>query len=131
MIVDKASELIVKIKEPQAAEYHLLEPRHTLFAYLHLAPDMPLVDCLLATKITAIAYETVENEQGKLPLLAPMSEVAGKLATQVGAHYLETAPADEGLMKGLNAYQGKSTYAEVAEAQGRESTKAFLRGEAI
>ncbi len=95
-----AAELIVKIKEPQAAEYSLLKGHHTLFAYLHLAPDVPLVNALLAARLTGIAYETVEDEVGKLPLLAPMSEVAGKLATQVGAHYLETAQGGDGILLG-------------------------------
>ena len=96
----QAADLIVKIKEPQHEEYPLLEQRHTLFTYLHLAPDAPLVDCLVKTGLTCIAYETVEDDHGRLPLLAPMSEVAGKLATQVGAHYLETAQGGDGILLG-------------------------------
>src|SRR5881275_2162492 len=83
------AELIVKVKEPQPDEVARLEPRHTLFTYLHLAPDPELTQGLIDSGATCIAYETVEDEHGRLPLLAPMSEVAGKIATQAGAFMLE------------------------------------------
>jgi alanine dehydrogenase len=82
------AELIVGVKEPQPEEVALLEPRHTLFTYLHLAADASLTRALMGTGATCIAYETVEDERGRLPLLAPMSEVAGKIATQAGAFFL-------------------------------------------
>src|SRR4051794_41968625 len=81
--------MIVKVKEPQAPEVALLEPRHTLFTSLHLAPDPELTRGLVESGATCVAYETVEDERGRLPLLAPMSEVAGKIATQAGAFMLE------------------------------------------
>ena len=83
------ADMIVKVKEPQPAEVALLEPRHTLFTYLHLAPDPELTRGLVESGATCIAYETVEDARGRLPLLAPMSEVAGKIATQAGAFMLE------------------------------------------
>lgn len=83
------SEMIVKVKEPIEKEYNYLKKSQVLFTYLHLAADKKLTENLLKKKVTGIAYETVELGNGDLPLLAPMSEVAGKLATQVGAHYLE------------------------------------------
>ena len=76
------ADLIVKVKEPQPDEWARLEPRHTLFTYLHLAPDPEQTRGLLDSGATCIAYETVEDARGRLPLLAPMSEVAGKIATQ-------------------------------------------------
>ena len=81
--------MIVKVKEPQPVEVALLRPRHTLFTYLHLAPDAELTRGLVESGATCIAYETVEDARGRLPLLAPMSEVAGKIATQAGAFMLE------------------------------------------
>src|SRR3954467_3530671 len=81
-----AADMIVKVKEPQASEIALLEPRHTLFTYLHLAPDPEQTQGLVDSGPTCVAYETVEDARGRLPLLAPMSEVAGKLATQAGAY---------------------------------------------
>jgi alanine dehydrogenase len=94
------AELIVKVKEPQAVEVARLESRHTLFAYLHLAPDPGQTQGLLASGVTAIAYETVEDARGRLPLLAPMSEVAGKIATQAGAFMLEKPLGGRGLLLG-------------------------------
>jgi alanine dehydrogenase len=76
------ADMIVKVKEPQPGEVEMLEPRHTLFTYLHLAPDPELTRGLVESGATAVAYETVEDARGRLPLLAPMSEVAGKIATQ-------------------------------------------------
>jgi alanine dehydrogenase len=95
-----AAELIVKVKEPQPAEVALLEPRHTLFTYLHLAADAELTRGLMESGATCIAYETVEDGTGRLPLLAPMSEVAGKIATQAGAFMLEKPLGGRGILLG-------------------------------
>ena len=94
------SELIVKVKEPQPAEVALLERRHTLFTYLHLAADPALTRGLMESGATCIAYETVEDASGRLPLLAPMSEVAGKIATQAGAFILEKPQGGRGILLG-------------------------------
>jgi alanine dehydrogenase len=94
------AELLVKVKEPQPAEVAMLEPRHTLFAYLHLAPDRELTEGLVASGATCIAYETVTDERGRLPLLAPMSEVAGKIAAQAGAFMLERPLGGRGVLLG-------------------------------
>ena len=94
------ADLIVKVKEPQPVEVARLEPRHTLFTYLHLAPDPELTRGLLDSGATCIAYETVEDASGRLPLLAPMSEVAGKIATQAGAFMLEKPLGGRGLLLG-------------------------------
>ncbi|AUZ84480.1 alanine dehydrogenase [Methylophaga nitratireducenticrescens] len=82
------AELIIKVKEPQPSEIQQLTDRHSLFTYLHLAPDRPLTEGLQDSGATCIAYETVTDDQGDLPLLAPMSEVAGRMAIQVGAQAL-------------------------------------------
>jgi alanine dehydrogenase len=94
------SELIVKVKEPQPEEVARLERRHTLFTYLHLAAAPRLTRALMASGATCIAYETVEDARGRLPLLAPMSEVAGKIATQAGAFMLEKPLGGRGLLLG-------------------------------
>ena len=94
------SDMIVKVKEPQPVEVAMLEPRHTLFTYLHLAPDPELTQALRASGATCIAYETVTDRNGRLPLLAPMSEVAGKIATQAGAFMLEKPLGGRGLLLG-------------------------------
>jgi alanine dehydrogenase len=94
------AELIVKVKEPQPQEVGLLEPRHTLFTYLHLAADPSLTAALMASGATCVAYETVEDSRGRLPLLAPMSEVAGKIATQAGAFMLEKPLGGRGILLG-------------------------------
>jgi len=94
------ADLIVKVKEPLPDEVARLEPRHTLFTYLHLAPAPELTRALLATGATCIAYETVVDERGRLPLLAPMSEVAGKIATQAGAFMLEKPLGGRGILLG-------------------------------
>jgi alanine dehydrogenase len=83
--------MIVKVKEPQAVERKMLRPGQVLFTYLHLAPDPEQTHDLLASGATCIAYETVTDARGGLPLLAPMSEVAGRLAPQVGAWTLQKA----------------------------------------
>jgi alanine dehydrogenase len=93
-------DLIVKVKEPQPEEVARLEPRHTLFTYLHLAPAPELTRGLMESGATCIAYETVEDEHGRLPLLAPMSEVAGKIATQAGAFMLEKPLGGRGVLLG-------------------------------
>ena len=93
------SELLLKVKEPVAAEYGHLHPGLTLFTYLHLAADVPLIEALAASGATAIAYETIE-EGGALPLLAPMSEVAGRLAAQAGAYFLQAPFGGPGVLMG-------------------------------
>jgi alanine dehydrogenase len=95
-----AGELILKVKEPIAAEYHRIQSRHILFTYLHLAASRECTDALLRSGCTAIAYETVELPDRSLPLLAPMSEVAGRLAPQVGAHALLRAQGGRGVLLG-------------------------------
>ena len=94
------AELIVKVKELQPHERSLLRAGQVLFAYLHLAPDRPQTEALLASGAVAIAYETVTGPQGSLPLLAPMSEVAGRMAMQVGASWLELPHGGRGVLLG-------------------------------
>jgi alanine dehydrogenase len=94
------SEMIVKVKEPQAVEIARLTAKHTLFTYLHLAPDPEQADGLMKSGATCIAYETVTDRDGRLPLLKPMSEVAGRMSIQVGAHYLEKANGGRGVLMG-------------------------------
>jgi alanine dehydrogenase len=94
------AELIVKVKEPQPDEVARLTPQHTLFTYLHLAANRALTTGLAESGATCIGFETVEDGRGKLPLLAPMSEVAGKLAAQAGAACLEKAKGGRGLLAG-------------------------------
>jgi alanine dehydrogenase len=94
------SDMIVKVKEPQPSEIALLEPRHTLFTYLHLAADKPQAEGLMQSGATCIAYETVTSNSGSLPLLKPMSEVAGRMSIQVGAHYLEKEQGGRGVLLG-------------------------------
>ncbi len=95
-----AAELVLKVKEPVAEEYPLMRPDQLLFTYLHLAASRECTQALLDSGITAIAYETVQLPDGSLPLLAPMSEVAGRMATQVGAHVLERAQGGRGILLG-------------------------------
>jgi alanine dehydrogenase len=94
------SELILKVKEPQPDEVARLRPDHTLFTYLHLAPAPELTRGLCESGATCVAYETVEDARGRLPLLAPMSEVAGKIATQAGAFMLEKPLGGRGILLG-------------------------------
>jgi alanine dehydrogenase len=94
------ADLILKVKEPQQSEVELLRPDATLFTYLHLAPMPGLTEALRESGATCIAYETVEDDQGRLPLLAPMSEIAGKLATQSGAFFLEKPLGGRGILLG-------------------------------
>ena len=98
--VFKAADMIVKVKEPQPQEIAMLEPRHLLFTYLHLAADKPQAEGLMKSGATCIAYETVTSRAGSLPLLKPMSEVAGRMSIQVGAHYLEKEPGGRGVLLG-------------------------------
>lgn len=95
-----AAELIVKVKEPLADERACLDAGHCLFAYLHLAPDRAQTEELMASGATCIAYETVTDGLGRLPLLAPMSEVAGRMAIQAGAHCLERGQGGRGVLLG-------------------------------
>ncbi|MCE2481439.1 MAG: alanine dehydrogenase [Alphaproteobacteria bacterium] len=105
-IVDSATEIwaraemVVKVKEPQPAEYPLLRGGQILFTYLHLAPDLDQTRALMAAGTIAIAYETVTDDAGRLPLLAPMSEIAGRMSIQVGAHCLEMAQGGRGTLLG-------------------------------
>ena len=94
------SDLIVKVKEPQPGETKLLRPGQVLFTYLHLAPDPQLTRALMDSGAVCVAYETVTSPTGGLPLLTPMSEVAGRLAAQVGAHYLEREAGGRGILLG-------------------------------
>lgn len=94
------ADMIIKVKEPLMPEYDLLREGQTLFTYLHLAPDPGQTKALLNKKITAIAYETVQLADGTLPLLAPMSEVAGRLSVQIGAHLLESNCGGRGILLG-------------------------------
>lgn len=94
------SDLVVKVKEPQPSEYAFLRPGLTLFTYLHLAPLPDLTDALLKAKVNAVAYETIREQDNSLPLLTPMSEVAGRMAVQVGAQYLEAPMGGRGILLG-------------------------------
>jgi alanine dehydrogenase len=94
------AEMIVKVKEPQPVEVEMLRPHHVLFTYLHLAANPELTHGLIQSGALCIAYETVEDSRGRLPLLAPMSEVAGKLATQAGASVLEKPHGGRGILIG-------------------------------
>jgi alanine dehydrogenase len=105
-IVQKAADvwgragLVVKVKEPQPAEYGYFRPNLTLFTYLHLAPLRELTDRLLAARVNGVAYETIREADGSLPLLTPMSEVAGRMSVQVGAFYLERPNGGRGILIG-------------------------------
>ena len=94
------ADMIVKVKEPQPIEIARLRPNHLLFTYLHLAADKPQAEGLMKSGATCIAYETVTSPRGGLPLLKPMSEVAGRMAIQVGAHYLEKEQGGRGVLLG-------------------------------
>jgi len=94
------ADLVVKVKEPQPAEYDFFRPGLILFTYLHLAPLPDLTDRLLQTKVNGVAYETIRETDGSLPLLTPMSEVAGRMSVQVGAQYLERPSGGRGILLG-------------------------------
>src|ERR1700748_1778793 len=104
-----SADMVLKVKEPVAEEYHRMRPGLTLFTYLHLAADKACTDALLGNKVTGIAYETVQLADGSLPLLAPMSEVAGRLAPQVGAYHLMRQGGGGGVLMGgvPGVYAGK------------------------
>lgn len=93
-------EMVMKVKEPTHAEYELIREESILFTYLHLAPEADLTRVLIDKKVTAIAYETVQLPNNTLPLLSPMSEVAGRMATQIGAQYLEQIHGGKGILLG-------------------------------
>jgi alanine dehydrogenase len=94
------AELVCKVKEPQPSEFPHLRPGLILFTYLHLAAYPEVANALLGASVTAIAYETVQDAQGRLPLLAPMSEIAGRMSVQVGAHFLEREAGGRGILLG-------------------------------
>ncbi|OBA88568.1 alanine dehydrogenase [Mycobacteriaceae bacterium 1482268.1] len=96
----EAADLLLKVKEPIEPEYALMHPGQTLFTYLHLAASRPCTDALLTSGTTSIAYETVQTADGALPLLAPMSEVAGRLSAQVGAYHLMRSHGGRGVLMG-------------------------------
>jgi alanine dehydrogenase len=96
----RKAELVVKVKEPQSSEYEFFRPGLILFTYLHLAPLPDLTQKLLAAKVTGVAYETIRERDGSLPLLTPMSEVAGRMSVQVGAQYLERPMGGRGILLG-------------------------------
>jgi len=126
------AELIVKIKEPVGEELELLRPEHLLFSFLHLAADPQLAHRLQAIGLTAVAFETVSDAQGRLPLLAPMSDIAGRLATQIGCRLLHQSEGGKGLLLGglsgarrgrvviLGAGNAGSGAAQLAAALGAE-----------
>lgn len=133
------AELVVKVKEPVAGDLAHLRTEHRLFCFLHLAPEPELTRRLLAIGLTAIAFETVETDSGELPLLAPMSDVAGRLATQIGAHLLHRPQGGKGLLLGglpgvgrgrvvvLGAGHAGGNAAAMAAAIGAEVTVFDLR----
>jgi alanine dehydrogenase len=94
------ADLVVKVKEPQPREWPLIRPGQALFTYFHFAADKPLTEAMLATAATCIAYETLEDDRGRLPLLTPMSEVAGRMSIQEGAKYLERPQMGRGILLG-------------------------------
>jgi len=95
-----AADMILKVKEPQPEEYERFRPGHVLFTYLHLAADKGLTEFLMERRVTSVAYETVQLPDGRLPLLAPMSEIAGRMAPQEGAKYLERPFGGRGVLMG-------------------------------
>jgi alanine dehydrogenase len=96
----QTGEMIIKVKEPQSNEIALLKPHHILYTYLHLAADKPQTEGLMKSGSTCIAYETIQLEDGSLPLLVPMSEVAGRMSVQVGASYLQLDKGGKGILLG-------------------------------
>jgi alanine dehydrogenase len=121
------SDMVLKVKEPVAEEYHRMREGLTLFTYLHLAADKPLTEELAARKVTGIAYETVQLTSGALPLLYPMSEVAGCLAPQVGAHSLMRAEGGRGvLMGGVGGVQNAKVVILGAGVSGQNAANIAL-----
>ncbi|WP_438434822.1 alanine dehydrogenase [Gorillibacterium sp. sgz500922] len=94
------AEMVVKVKEPLPEEFGRFRSGQILYTYLHLAPEKQLTEALVQSGVTAIAYETIQREDGSLPLLIPMSEVAGRMAVQIGAHFLEKAHGGKGVLLG-------------------------------
>jgi len=94
------AEMIIKVKEPVGPEYQRMREGQILFTYLHLAPDQKLTQAMLERKVTGVAYETITNDEGHLPLLTPMSEVAGRMAVQIGAFYLQKPEGGRGVLMG-------------------------------
>jgi alanine dehydrogenase len=142
-VIFQSAELIVKVKEPLAAERGKLQRGQIIFTYLHLAADPALTHDLMASGATAIAYETVTDAAGKLPLLAPMSKVAGRMAPQVAAHFLERPQGGRGVLLGgidgvppakfvvLGSGVVGSSAAEVAVGMGADVTVVARRTEAV
>ncbi|MCH9812110.1 alanine dehydrogenase [bacterium] len=95
-----AADLIIKVKEPQASEFPLMHEGQVLFCYLHLAPDPKQTEQLIKQKVVAIAYETVEDQMGRLPLLTPMSEIAGRISVQAGSYAMQMAHGGRGILLG-------------------------------
>src|SRR5687767_15636633 len=93
-------DMVVKVKEPIAPEYTRMRENQLLFTYLHLAPEFELTKQMMERKVTGVAYETITDKQGRLPLLTPMSEVAGRMSVQVGATYLEKMNGGRGILLG-------------------------------
>jgi alanine dehydrogenase len=128
------AELIVKVKEPLPVEYGLLRPGQALFTYLHLAANAELTSALLGNRVTALAYETIQHGDGSLPLLQPMSEVAGRMAVQIGAHFLQKEHGGKGVLLGgapgvrpgrvvvLGAGTGGSNAVRIAVGMGADVT---------
>ncbi len=98
--VYQKADMIVKVKEPLPPEYNLMRENQIIYTYLHLAPEPELTKVLCERKVKAVAYETIQDENGQLPLLTPMSEVAGRMATQVGAFYLQKDKGGKGILLG-------------------------------
>ncbi|MCP4911561.1 MAG: alanine dehydrogenase [Oligoflexia bacterium] len=98
--VFETATMIIKVKEPQPREVALLKPHHILYTYLHLAAEKPLTEGLMKSGATCVAYETIQNADGSLPLLLPMSEVAGRMSTQIGAAYLQKDKGGKGVLLG-------------------------------
>src|SRR6187401_1158691 len=96
----KTGDMIVKVKEPIAPEYPRMRENQLLFTYLHLAPELELTKQMMDRKVTGVAYETITDRHGRLPLLTPMSEVAGRMSVQVGATYLEKMNGGRGILLG-------------------------------
>lgn len=124
------SELIVKVKEPQPEEWALLRADQRLFCYLHLAAEPELTQVLLDTGITAVGFETVTDKQGRLPLLAPMSAIAGRVAVQEGSHYLHQAQGGRGLLLGgiPSTGRGKVVVLGAGVAGSHAATMAMAMG---
>jgi alanine dehydrogenase len=118
------SDMLLKVKEPHQEEYHRMRPGLILFTYLHLAADKACTDALLASEVTGIAYETVQLADGSLPLLAPMSEVAGRLAPQVGAYHLMRPGGGYGaLLGGVPGTRGGHVVVIGGGVSGQQATR--------